>query len=58
VLLITGKALPNVLGAHVQLGSQDWSTFIDMEANHTIDAIGCRRPDHLVGEPPISDCPM
>jgi hypothetical protein len=53
MLLITGKALPNVLGAHVQLGSQDRSTYIDLGAVSSIDAVDCRCLDRLTGEHPF-----
>jgi hypothetical protein len=53
VLLITGKASANVLGAREQLGSRARSTFIDMEEVSTVDAVSCHRSDCLTGEHPL-----
>jgi hypothetical protein len=52
--LITSKALPNVRGARVQLGSRARSTFIDLRAISIVDAVDFRRPDRLASEHPFS----
>jgi hypothetical protein len=54
VLLITGKALPNVLGARSQLRSWARSTFTDLGAVTKVDDDGCHCLDRLTGEHPSS----
>jgi hypothetical protein len=50
VLVVAGKALPNVRDAHVQLGSRAKSTFPDLEAISTLDTIIFCCPARLASE--------
>jgi hypothetical protein len=49
VLLVTDQAVPNVLGALVQLGSQPGSTFVHFNTIFPVDAVSLDRIDHIDG---------